>query len=120
MSKPRVSFFHSPQSRSAGTRALLEELAADYELHVLSLKAGEQRQPAYLAINPMAKNSVSMTAAHGLIQTRIDVIQWSKDSAKLCDCMKTRRITPATAPATRVTFHRAARTPTDRAAKAHE
>jgi glutathione S-transferase len=55
MSKPRVSFFHSPQSRSAGTRALLEELAADYELHVLSLKAGEQRQPAYLAINPMGK-----------------------------------------------------------------
>lgn len=55
MSKPRVSFFHSPQSRSAGTRALLEELAADYELHVLSLKTGEQRQPAYLAINPMGK-----------------------------------------------------------------
>jgi glutathione S-transferase len=55
MSKPRVTFFHSPQSRSAGTRALLEELAADYELHVLSLKAGEQRQPAYLAINPMGK-----------------------------------------------------------------
>ncbi|KQZ79245.1 glutathione S-transferase [Rhodanobacter sp. Root561] len=55
MSESRVSFFHSPQSRSAGTRALLEELAADYELHVLSLKAGEQRQPAYLAINPMGK-----------------------------------------------------------------
>jgi glutathione S-transferase len=55
MNRQRVSFFHSPQSRSAGTRALLEELGADYELHVLSLKAGEQRQPAYLAINPMGK-----------------------------------------------------------------
>ncbi len=55
MNPQRVSFFHSPQSRSAGTRALLEELGADYELHVLSLKAGEQRQPAYLAINPMGK-----------------------------------------------------------------
>jgi glutathione S-transferase len=55
MNQQRVSFFHSPQSRSAGTRALLEELGADYELHVLSLKAGEQRQPAYLAINPMGK-----------------------------------------------------------------
>ncbi|WP_447731327.1 glutathione S-transferase family protein [Rhodanobacter soli] len=52
---PRVSFFHSPQSRSAGTRALLEELGADYDLHVLNLKAGEQRGPAYLAVNPMGK-----------------------------------------------------------------
>lgn len=52
---PRVIFFHSPQSRSAGTRALLEELGADYDLHVLNLKAGEQRGPAYLAVNPMGK-----------------------------------------------------------------
>ncbi len=52
---PRVTFFHAPQSRSAGTRALLEELGADYDLHVLDLKAGEQREPDYLAINPMGK-----------------------------------------------------------------
>ena len=52
---PRVAFFHSPQSRSAGTRALLEELGADYDLHVLNLKVGEQRGPAYLAVNPMGK-----------------------------------------------------------------
>lgn len=52
---PRVTFFHAPQSRSGGTRALFEELGVDYDLHVLSLKAGEQRQPEYLAINPMGK-----------------------------------------------------------------
>src|SRR5574337_227021 len=52
---PRVTFFHAPQSRSAGTRALLEELGADYDLHVLDLKSGEQRRPDYLAINPMGK-----------------------------------------------------------------
>jgi len=55
MNQQRLSFFHSPQSRSAGTRALLEELGADYDLHVLDLKAGEQRGPAYLAVNPMGK-----------------------------------------------------------------
>ncbi|EIL90773.1 glutathione S-transferase family protein [Rhodanobacter spathiphylli] len=55
MSKPRVTFFHSTQSRSTGTRALLEELGADYELHLLDLKTGQQRQPEYLAINPMGK-----------------------------------------------------------------
>ena len=48
-------FFHAPNSRSGGTRALLEELGADYELHVLNLKAGTQRQPEYLAVNPMGK-----------------------------------------------------------------
>jgi glutathione S-transferase len=34
---------------------LLEELGAPYDLHVLHLKAGEQRQPAYVAINPLGK-----------------------------------------------------------------
>jgi glutathione S-transferase len=50
-----VTLFHAPNSRSGGTRALLEELGADYELHVLDLKKNEQRDPAYLAINPMVK-----------------------------------------------------------------
>jgi glutathione S-transferase len=50
-----ITLFHSPQSRSVGTLILLEELGADYELHALNMKAGEQRQLAYLAINPMGK-----------------------------------------------------------------
>jgi glutathione S-transferase len=51
----RVIFFHAPNSRSGGTRALLEELGVPFDLHVLSFKKGEQRQPEYLAINPMGK-----------------------------------------------------------------
>ena len=51
----KVTFFHSPQTRSAGTLNLLEELGADYELHVLNMKANQQREPEYLAINPMGK-----------------------------------------------------------------
>ncbi len=34
---------------------LLDELGVDYELRVLNMKAGENREPAYLAINPMGK-----------------------------------------------------------------
>jgi len=52
---PHVAFFHTPNTRSSGTRALLEELGASYDLHLLDMKAGEQRQPAYRAINPMGK-----------------------------------------------------------------
>ncbi|MDR3375847.1 MAG: glutathione S-transferase family protein [Ancalomicrobiaceae bacterium] len=51
----RVTLFYSPQSRATGTRILFDELGADYDLHVLNMKAGEQRQPAYLAINPLGK-----------------------------------------------------------------
>lgn len=51
----KITLFHAPQTRSGATLQLLEELGAPYELHVLNMKAGEQRQPAYLAINPMGK-----------------------------------------------------------------
>jgi glutathione S-transferase len=50
-----ITFFHAPQSRSSGALTLLEELRAPYQLRVLNMKAGEQRQSAYLAINPLGK-----------------------------------------------------------------
>jgi glutathione S-transferase len=51
----KITLFHAPNTRSTGTRILLEELGAPYTLHVINMKAGEQRQPAYLAVNPMGK-----------------------------------------------------------------
>ncbi len=50
-----IVLFHAPNTRSSGTLTLLEELGAPYELRVLNMQAGEQRQPAFLAINPMGK-----------------------------------------------------------------
>ena len=50
-----IVFYHSPNTRSTGTRILLEELGAPYELLALNMKAGEQRQADYLAVNPMGK-----------------------------------------------------------------
>ena len=51
----KLTLFHSPNTRSTGALMLLEEIGAPYHLHVIDMKAGEQRQPAYLAINPMGK-----------------------------------------------------------------
>jgi glutathione S-transferase len=51
----KIILFHSPNSRSSGSLILLEELQAPYELRVLNMQAGEQRQPAFLAVNPMGK-----------------------------------------------------------------
>jgi glutathione S-transferase len=50
-----ITLYYAPQTRATGTRVLLEELGAPYDLHVLNMKAGEQRQPAYLTINPLGK-----------------------------------------------------------------
>ena len=47
--------YYAPQSRAGGVRILLEELGVPYTLHTINIKAGEQLQPAYLAVNPMGK-----------------------------------------------------------------
>jgi glutathione S-transferase len=51
----KIVLFHCPNSRSSGTLTLLEELGAEYELRVMNMQAGEQRQPEYLRVNPMGK-----------------------------------------------------------------
>jgi glutathione S-transferase len=50
-----ITLYHSPQTRSSGALTLLEELGAPYELQLLNMKAGEQRQAPYLAVNPLGK-----------------------------------------------------------------
>ena len=51
----KVTLFHAPNTRSTGALTLLDELGADFELHVLNFKSSEQRGSAYLAVNPMGK-----------------------------------------------------------------
>ena len=51
----RLTLYHCPQTRSSTTRIILDELGASYDLHVLNLKAGENRKPEYLKINPLGK-----------------------------------------------------------------
>ena len=55
MTAPEVTLHHSPNTRSTGALILLEELGVPYQLHVMNMKAGEHRQPAYLRVNPMGK-----------------------------------------------------------------
>ena len=52
---PPLTLHYCPQSRSLGSLFLLEELGAPYQLHVMNMTKGEQREPAYLAVNPMGK-----------------------------------------------------------------
>jgi glutathione S-transferase len=54
-SSPQLTLYHASPSRSSIVHWMLEELGEPYKLEVLNLRAGEQRKPAYLAINPMGK-----------------------------------------------------------------
>lgn len=67
MTPSNLTFYHAPQSRSSVALTLFEELRAPFELKLINIKVGEQRQPDYLAINPLGK--VPTLAHHGKIIT---------------------------------------------------
>ena len=50
-----LTLYHIAPSRSSVVHWMLEEVGEPFDLHVLNVKAGENRQPDYLAINPMGK-----------------------------------------------------------------
>lgn len=51
----KLTLYHAVPSRSSVARWMLEELGEPYDIHLISLKAGDNRAPEYLAVNPMGK-----------------------------------------------------------------
>jgi glutathione S-transferase len=51
----KLTLYHAAPSRSSVARWMLEELEEPYDIHLLNLKKGDNRAPAYLAVNPMGK-----------------------------------------------------------------
>jgi glutathione S-transferase len=50
-----LTLYHSAPSRSSVVLWMLEEVGEPYDIHLLSLKKGDNRAPDYLAVNPMGK-----------------------------------------------------------------
>ena len=50
-----LTLYHSPRSRSGVALWMLEELGQPYDIHLLNMEKGQNREAAYLAINPMGK-----------------------------------------------------------------
>jgi glutathione S-transferase len=50
-----LTLYHIAPSRSSIVHWMLEEVGQPYDIHLLSMKRGEQRAPDYLAVNPMGK-----------------------------------------------------------------
>jgi glutathione S-transferase len=52
---PQLTLYHAAPSRSSIVHWMLEELGEPYDIELVSFKKGENRQPSFLAINPMGK-----------------------------------------------------------------
>lgn len=50
-----MQFFYSPGACSLGIHVLLEEIGKPYQLSLVSLKDGQQNQPAFRSKNPKSK-----------------------------------------------------------------
>lgn len=50
-----IVFYHWPQSRGRMVHWMLEEVGAPYRIEVTNLEKGDQKKPAFLAVNPMGK-----------------------------------------------------------------
>jgi glutathione S-transferase len=55
MSDTSLVLHHHPFTRAATTIWMLEEVGQPYSLRYVDVRSGEQRQPAFRAINPMGK-----------------------------------------------------------------
>ena len=67
-----LTLYHISPSRSLLALWMLEEVGAEYEVRVLSTERDEQREPAYLAVNPMGK--VPALAHEGTVITEAAAI----------------------------------------------
>ncbi|MGH6768609.1 MAG: glutathione S-transferase family protein [Xanthobacteraceae bacterium] len=50
-----LTLYHAIPSRSSIARWMLEEVGEPYDVHLLDLTKGENREPPYLSVNPMGK-----------------------------------------------------------------
>src|SRR5688572_28279465 len=67
-----LMFYTAVPSRGAVVRWMLEEVGEPYDVHLLSLKAGEQNRPEYRAINPQGK--VPAVRYKGQVTTEVAAI----------------------------------------------
>ncbi|MBI1405179.1 MAG: glutathione S-transferase [Caulobacter sp.] len=70
-----LTLFYNPGSASDVARIALEEAGASYEALRVDLSKREQRQPAYLAINPKGRVPALVTD-EGVITENVAILGW--------------------------------------------
>ena len=72
MSDDVITLYHAAPSRSSIVHWMLEEVGASYRIELLDLNVGQQKEPGYLAINPMGK--VPAIVHRGVVITEVAAI----------------------------------------------
>lgn len=70
-----LTLFHSPGSCSRVVIVALEHTGAEFDLRRVDLASGDQRQPAYLALNPKGKVPLLQTP-QGLLSEVVAIVGW--------------------------------------------
>ena len=50
-----LTFYYAPQTCALATHIVLEQVGCDYQALRLDFKAGQQRSPDFLAVNPKGR-----------------------------------------------------------------
>jgi len=64
-----IKLYGFPQTRSSRVTWALEEAGAEYEYELVNLRAGEHKQPTFLAINPFGKIPTLVDDGHGISES---------------------------------------------------
>jgi glutathione S-transferase len=94
-----VVFYYNPMSRARIVHWMLEEAGAPYRLEMVSFDKGENKKPAFLAVNPMGK--LPVVVHRGTAVTEAGAI-----CAYLADAFPAAGLAPAPASPERGTYYR--------------
>ncbi len=94
-----IVFYHNPMSRGRMVHWMLEESGAPYRIELIRFDQGENRKPAYLAVNPMGK--IPAIVHRGTVVTETGAI-----IAYLADAFPASKLAPAIGDAARGAYLR--------------
>ena len=94
-----VVFYHNPMSRARMVHWMLEEIAAPYRIELVSFDKGENKKPAFLAVNPMGK-------LPAIVHRGTTITECGAIITYLADAFPAAKLAPAVSEAARGTYLR--------------
>jgi glutathione S-transferase len=70
-----LKLYYSPGACALASHIGLEEAGADYQLEKIDLRAGQQKTPEYLAVNP-AGSTPALATDQGVLTQNSAILPW--------------------------------------------
>jgi glutathione S-transferase len=94
-----IVFYHNPMSRGRMVHWMLEETQAPYRVELVSFEKGENKKPAFLAVNPMGK-------IPAIVHRNTVITECGAIITYLADAFPAAKLAPSTDEAARGTYLR--------------